>query len=401
MISLRELKSLVKTIPPMQRWIRNRGAKNLERMYAKISDWYQAIAEREGLDYSEERTQQDVLGRPAIRGKEKKAWGKMHTFLIDDNGDYTRTHMYPALSRAGRCTIVDWKAIADVVPLETQHWRGSDPKTIKRLIEQVENANTLQPVDLIFCSCTIGTLGNEAVDNLAKLEIPMVSYWADDKQNFWEHMGGTPGNCPQVRFFDLCWTTSAACVPWYAVEGGRAIAMPEGADPGTFYVDISDDFRHEVSFVGMKYGIRPEYIDYLNRRGIPVQAFGRGWGKSELGWREMASIFARSRINLSFPWVGHSQRIATLKGRDFEAPMAGGLYLTGFLEELARHYRINEEIVCYNSIEECVDVIRHLLARPDLCQRIRKSGQQRALSDHTWDARFMKLMSFMGLVEAA
>jgi spore maturation protein CgeB len=149
----------------------------------------------------------------------------------------------------------------------------------------------------------------------------------------------------------------------------------------------------------MKYGIRPEYIDYLKRRGIPVETFGRGWDKSELEWREMAIVFAKSKINLSFPWVGHSQRITTLKGRDFEATMAGGLYLTGFSEELARHYRINEEIFCYNSIEECVDLIRYLLARPELCQRIRKKGQQRAMSDHTWDARFSQLLSFMGLIK--
>jgi hypothetical protein len=279
-------------------------------------------------------------------------------------------------------------------------WNGDNEEIIKGLMRQLENADKSQSVDLIFCACTVGTLGNKTVEGLATLNIPLVSYWADDKQNFWEHMGGVPGDCPQVHFFDLCWTTSDACIPWYIAEGGRAIAMPEGADPGTFYRKMEGNFRFDVSFVGAKYGIRPEIIDYLKGRGISVKSFGYGWDNSPLGWQDMASVFAESRINLGFAWVGHSLSITTLKGRDFEVPMAGGLYLTGFSEELSRHYQINHEIVCYNSILECVDVIRYLLAKPDVCDQIRKNGQKRALNEHTWDARYEKLVAFMGITES-
>jgi spore maturation protein CgeB len=113
----------------------------------------------------------------------------------------------------------------------------------------------------------------------------------------------------------------------------------------------------------------------------------------------MAEVFSASRINLGMPWVLHSSRIPTLKGRDFEVPMAGGLYLTGYSDELSRHYRIGEEIVCYTSPQECVDIIRALLDQPKPCRRIRAAGHRRAMQHHTWDARFRRLFAFLGLLD--
>jgi spore maturation protein CgeB len=74
--------------------------------------------------------------------------------------------------------------------------------------------------------------------------------------------------------------------------------------------------------------------------------------------------------------------------REFEAPMAGAFYLTGWLEEMARHYEVGKEIVCYRSLEEMVDLARHYLVHDTERERIRRAGHERAKQDHTWQRRF-------------
>lgn len=395
----KRIRAVVGRIRWLDRLLTVRRAREYERAYRATCDWYHSRAVECGLRWDEAETRVRVLARAALRGRAPKKWGAVHAFFIDDGGDYTAMQMLPALNRAGRCTIVDWKALAGFIPAgNLGRWKGGDPQLAAGLLKQIERAQVEQALDVIFCSNSAGVLSNQAVAELARLGVPMVSYWSDDKTNFCKHMGGVWGNCPQATLFDLCWTTSSACLPWYAVEGGRAICMPEGAAPETFHAEIPKTFSDEVSFLGMKYGVRADFISFLRGRGIPVATYGRGWGGESVAWQDMARVFCSSRINLGLPWVTQSRTIAHLKGRDFEVPMSGGLYLTGYHEELSRHYRVGQEIMCYGSWDGCVEVIRHLVANPDLADRIRRAGKQRALRDHTWDARFKKLMGFMGII---
>ncbi len=372
-------------------------AKNLEQIYNKINDYYWKKIQHLGIGSDEACVKEQVRSRSALAGKSPKKWGEIHTFFIDDGGGYTKIHMLPALIRAGKCTVVDWINLAGSNPLGNPRWQGADRSLVDGLVAQIEHAHSEHSVDWIFTSTSPGTLSLASLQALSQLCIPLVSYWADDKHSYWKLMGDEPGNCPKTSYFDLSWTTSSACVPWYLADGGRAIFLPEGAERDTFFVHRQGEFEHDVSFVGQKYGQRNSFMRALNARDIYVETFGRGWGRT-LSWDEMAHCFAHSRINLGMAGVGHSDRIFCLKGRDFEVPLTGGLYLTRFSEELARCYRINEEIVCYGSTEDCVEVIRWLLANDDLCERIRRQGQVRALREHTWDARFQYLLRFMGLL---
>jgi spore maturation protein CgeB len=82
-----------------------------------------------------------------------------------------------------------------------------------------------------------------------------------------------------------------------------------------------------------------------------------------------------------------------LKGRDFEVPMSGGLYLTTYNYELADHYIIGKEILCYSSFEECAEIIHWVLRHPDEAEAIRQAGLRRARSDHTWERRLQMMFT--------
>ena len=73
--------------------------------------------------------------------------------------------------------------------------------------------------------------------------------------------------------------------------------------------------------------------------------------------------------------------------------MAGAFYVTGWLDEIALHYEIGTEIVCYRSRDELVDLSRYYLANDTEREKIRRAGYERARRDHTWRRRFEDLFA--------
>ena len=159
----------------------------------------------------------------------------------------------------------------------------------------------------------------------------------------------------------------------------RAIFWPEGANPEHFR-PLNLPWRYDVSFIGQRYGLRPKFISTLRKRGIPVACFGKGWEHGYVSEEEMVEIYAQSRINLGFGFISRG-REQCLKGRDFEVPMCGALYLTSHHPELERVWRLGEEIETYHDAEDCARKIKALLAGPERCARMRARRSRAAWLD--------------------
>jgi spore maturation protein CgeB len=197
--------------------------------------------------------------------------------------------------------------------------------------------------------------------------------------------------------FDICWTSTADAVKKYCVEGATPVYLPEGANP-EIHRPVDCEKTIDVSFVGQCYGNRPETVNLLKRAGIHVEAFGYGWPNGPLSTEEMVRTYSKSRVNLGFGGVeGHNETFC-LKGRDFEIPMSGGLYLTEYHRELETVYDIGTEIVAYTGLDDLVEKIKWLLANPGEAETIRQAGRRRALTDHTWEKRFEKIFSLLNLL---
>jgi spore maturation protein CgeB len=200
------------------------------------------------------------------------------------------------------------------------------------------------------------------------------------------------------RHFDLCWTSTEDALKKYCVEGTTPLYLPEGANPEVhrpYDVERSID----VAFVGQCYGNRPEVIRKLQEKGIRAEAFGFGWPNGALATEEMVKMYSRSRINLGFGGVAGYDDTYHLKGRDFEIPMSGGLYVTESCTELGKFFRPGQEVVTYGDFDDLVEKIRHLLSHPEEAERIRKAGFERARSEHTWEMRFEKVFKHLGVLE--
>ena len=111
----------------------------------------------------------------------------------------------------------------------------------------------------------------------------------------------------------------------------------------------------------------------------------------------MVEIYNRSCINLGFAAVGETADVFHLKGRDFEVPMSGGLYLTQYHPELENVYRVGSEILCYRTPEDLADTVARYLDHPNAAESVRRAGHRRAIEYHTWRQRFASAFRQLGL----
>jgi hypothetical protein len=377
------------------------------RDYVARREHYHEVLRHRGLVYREEDAIAGVRTRLKSRGWTPRAAadGDVHTFaFVPDRGPHR--HLLTDLRELGPLTVFDYQAHGYTIG----EFRRADRRAFARRAEMnamvvpaLEAAHAARPIDWVFVYANGYELSAATIRAIAdRTGIPTVIHCMDDRHSWtgpWlgDHPAGQVG---LAGVFDLAWTTSSIACDWYLAEGGRPIYMPEGFDAQAYRpMDLPRDIP--VSFVGAAYGYRPAVIASLRRRGVPIETFGRGWPGS--GYvDDLIAITNRSQINLGMGGIGYSETFTTLKGRDFDVPgTGGGMYITSFMPDLAHHYEIGREIVCYRSRDEMLEQIRYYLARPEAARAIADAGRARALRDHRWLHRYQRILRILGLLPAA
>jgi spore maturation protein CgeB len=261
-------------------------------------------------------------------------------------------------------------------------------------------AHKIQPIDAVVGYLSGQNTSPEILRIMANAGSIIFNFCWDDKLSFrGRKLGGRwTGVAAIASAVDLNLTNTSDSIVKYTGEGGIAVFWPEGADPD-IHKPYDIPFEYDVSFVGQKYGWRPRFIKKLRKYGINVTTFGSGWENGPLSEEEMVRVYSKSRINLGFSGVGFSRKLMCLKGRDFEVPMSGGLYLTQDNPELSLVYEIGKEIVTYKDEKDCAEKIKWLLTDQENADKIRKAGRERALREHTWSKRFEKIFVLSGLMD--
>ena len=373
-----------------RRW---RNTRRLERERARYHDLFV----KRGLAVpSDEQISQICQQRlPNLQPRSK---GQLRILAIFHHYNWENDALLPPLRRFGTVRHYDW---GDEFDHQAKGWHDGKKRAMNEaLLRNVRHWVAREGIDVLFCYLSGELFFPETVREMALLGVPMVNLALNDKESFVGPVRGGQviGARDICRHFHLCWTSTEDAVEKYCVEGGVPLFLPEGADPSVHRphdVDRSID----VSFVGQRYGNRPQVVERLREAGIAIEAYGYGWPNGSLPTEEMVRMYSRSKINLGFGGVDGLDETYCLKGRDFEIPMSGGLYLTEYHPELERCFRLGEEIVTYRNFDELLAVIRDLLANPAKADAIRQRGYHRALAEHTWEMRFEKVFRLLGVLE--
>ena len=331
---------------------------------------------------------------PLIVPKRK---GELNIIALYHHYNWENYSLKPALEKFGQIRHYDW---FDKFNHQNKNWHKSiKAKMNLDLINQVNKWLAEDRADVIFTYLSGELVEPETLRAIRNHGVPMINLALNDKEHFIGKIknGRAWGTRDICRYFDLCWTSTEDALIKYCAEGALPLYLPEGANPDIHkpnYVEKSID----VSFVGQCYGNRAAVISELRKKGIAVEAYGLGWPNGPLSTEEMVRMYSRSKINLGFGGIAGHKNTFCLKGRDFEIPMSGGLYLTEDHQELAVAFHPGEEILTYRGIGDLLQKIKHYLDHPAEAEEVRKKGYKRALHDHTWEMRFDKIFHILGLL---
>lgn len=359
-------------------------------------DYYHSRFDSLHLALPDEETIRATM-RSRFPGIRPKPQGTLNILAIYHHYNWEDESLRPSLEKLGRVRHYDW---FEQFNHQRKDWhRSIKTRMNEALVRQAEQWIKDDSTDVIFTYLSGELVLPETMRTLNSFGVPMINLSLNDKESFIGKIrnGQATGMRDICRYVDICWTSTEDALEKYCVEGGLPLYLPEGANP-EIHKPYPVEQSIDVSFVGQCYGNRPAVIQALKDHGIHVETFGYGWPNGPLSTGDMVRMYSKSKINLGFGGVAAHQDTFCLKGRDFEIPMSGGLYLTEYSPELERVFAIGKEILTYRTIDELIEKVRHLLDHPDEAEAIREAGYRRALSEHTWKMRFEKIFRLIGLM---
>jgi len=369
--------------------------KNSRRLEKELH-YYRSTFKSCGLTVPDEDTIRNAL-KNKFPKTEPKPKGTLNVLAIYHHYNWENESLKTSLERFGKVGHYEW---FEQFNHQRKDWQRSiKAKMNEDLLYQAKQWIRTNSTDVIFTYLSGELISPEAVRELGAFGVPMINLALNDKESFVGKIrkDRATGMRDICRYFDICWTSTEDALKKYCVEGALPAYLPEGANP-EIHKPYDIEKSIDVSFVGQCYGNRPQIIHLLKEHGIQVEAFGYGWSNGPLSTEDMVRMYSKSKINLGFGGVAGHKNTYCLKGRDFEIPMSGGLYLTEYNPELERVFDVGKEIVAYRNFEDLVEQISFLLSHPEEAEAIRQRGFHRARREHTWEMRFEKIFTLLGLI---
>jgi hypothetical protein len=317
----------------------------------------------------------------------------------------------------------------------------------QRLLDCFQAERARKPFDLFFAYLMDGMVEPGAIDDIRKTGVPACNFSCNNVHQF-DLVDELSSH------FDYNLHAERDAREKFLAIGATALWWPMASNPKYFK---PQDVPRTVaaSFVGANYALRTRYIAHLLENGIDAHAYGPGWVSGDLNphraavkrlwfiikaatarsartqaWasaklaeldfrrdlsarfpnnvhspisdEELIALYSRSHISLGFLEVydQHDPSRPVLQHlhlREFEAPMSGALYCTGYIDELAEFYEPDKEVLVYRNQHELLDKVRYYLAHPDEAEQVRRAGHARARRDHTYHRRYQALFRQLGL----
>lgn len=380
--------------------------RQLHDAYRRRRDRYDAAADRMDQRYSADVTRAEVQARLARRGYHPPARrvGEVHTLAFVPTFSW-HAALLPDLVELGPVSHFDYFRELGISweqlwKRDTEGLRLRD-RLNKRFLDIAFEAHRRQPIDWVYVYASGLEITADTIRRLTdEIGVPTVNMCLDDKQSWEGPKFGSQriGQIDIAGAFDLAWTSARVACEWYIVEGGRPLFLPEGFDVANYHpMDVGQDLQ--VSFVGAAYGFRPAVIRALRKANLAVTAFGEGWENPGVWRQQQVEVFNRSIVNLGFGGIGYSETLTNVKTRDFEIPgTGGGAYLTTFNPDLARFFEIGSEILCYQDLDELIELARQCLRDPEHVRAISGRARERCLAEHRWLHRYTDVCRTLGIL---
>jgi spore maturation protein CgeB len=253
----------------------------------------------------------------------------------------------------------------------------------------------------VFMYVSDFVIDRETIQYFKKRNVLISNFCWDDLLYFKSsHMGQKIGVANISKYVDFNLSFSPEAFPRYHFNRSPVFFWSSVSDTKDLIandiqltqIDVANDFY--VLFIGSKYGWRANFIEKLKRQGIKVICFGNGWENGALSEDKMKEEIRIAPLTLGFANVGYTRSITTIKGRDFEVPAYGGLYLTQYSKGLELIYRCGKEVLTFDNFKNCLFIINQVQNNWYWANEIRAAGFSKACKMSKWSSKgiFLKDM---------
>lgn len=282
-----------------------------------------------------------------------------------------------------------------IFPYLDRKWRKRDPELMK-LYEALGEA--IDACD-VFIHYNGALIHPEFLQQFDKLKI---YHCADDPD------ASKIISKPVATHYDICAISNPACIDMYRDWGCKNVFFwPLGAfhylcDSEYSMPDSSENMRDvPLVFIGSKLGVpsiryigkylglykKKHFFRKIEKTFPQLLAYGGGWSRGRLPDDQVGPLYSRSMIGLNV----HNS-IGPINGRLYDLAAFGVCQICDNKSNLSLVFEEGKEVVGFDNIDECIDLIRYYLAHPDEAQHIGAAGRKRFLRDYTmsslWTAFF-------------
>lgn len=258
-----------------------------------------------------------------------------------------------------------------------------------RLCSDFDNFYDQNKNIIVFIYASDFSISEKTIMYLKRKNVLLISFCWDDLLNFRGVVNGQPVGVSQMsKLVDFNLTMSpetiskynfynSVCYFWDSIKINVLNKKVNYSKAKDFY----------VLFIGSSYGNRGSFIKKLTNKGIKFKCFGKGWENDSLNDEEYKNEIRKAPLTLGFAFVGTTKTITTIKGRDFEVPLLGGLYLTQYSKGLNYYYDLGEDILVYSNFVDCLNKIKMVRDNPKIAEKIRNAGYNKARKISSWESR--------------
>ena len=374
----------------------------------------------------------------------------MRILVVAESGTWVEDQIVGSLRDDGHAVHVFHHG-SSVGEFYTLRRRAERASRNRNLVDRARCLASSSGLDLIFCYIYDDFLEVPTAKALRDIGPPLVNYNVDMTNQWYRQIKIAP-------YFTRMLCAQKANMRLLSRYNPNTLYFPMAARAATAAGDDAQVLPDAVTFVGAPTPYRHRVLGKLERSGVPVAVFGKGWTEGRMaspatGWAKfihdtlwyawpkfrgegteglwrairrrlphgsngatqlnpavlhgfvtsgtLNALYRGSAINLGVTRMVDQDTAGPaptqVKLRDFEVPLAGGFYLSEHVAEYAEHFVIGSEVETWASEGELIEKARYYLAHPDTRQAVAAAGRRRAQRDHTWSARFADLFGDLDL----
>jgi spore maturation protein CgeB len=162
-------------------------------------------------------------------------------------------------------------------------------------------------------------------------------------------------------------------------------------------------YYSDLSLIGSMYPYRLKLIEQLIEFNPSI--WGRGWSKAssneilrlyrgkDIRGTQKAKVINGSAISLN---PHHPLNdINGVNRRTYDIAACKGFQLADYKADMERVFKINEEIICFKTIDELKKLIEYYLKHPDERAQIAEAAFHRTKKEHTYDIRAKQILQMV------